>query len=166
MIEALQHHIGDKFPITSPEKKAEFERKVGFIPMFPVPDTSYQTSTFMGGWEFSIPKTSLNKDLAWELLTIMLEPRILAPYLASHSNLPTQISIGEGPYAQDLKNTTPYYDELIGLIKIARTRPSIPEYSQIANNIRQAIDQVYNGTRDPRHALDEAATVSARVLGW
>ena len=165
MIEALQHHIGDKFPITS-EQKAEFERKVGFIPMFPVPDTSYQTSTFMGGWEFSIPKTSLNKDLAWELLTIMLEPRILAPYLASHSNLPTQISIGEGPYAQDLNNTTPYYDELIGLIKIARTRPNIPEYSQIAENIRQAIDQVYNGTRDPRHALDEAATVSARVLGW
>ena len=35
MIEALQHHIGDKFPITSPEQKAEFERKVGFIPMFP-----------------------------------------------------------------------------------------------------------------------------------
>ena len=145
--------------------KSQIVGKRGFIPMFPVPDTSYQTSTFMGGWEFSIPKTSLNKDLAWELLTIMLEPRILAPYLASHSNLPPQISIGEGPYAQDLNNTT-HYDELIDLIKIARTRPSIPEYSQIAENIRQAIDQVYNGTRDPRHALDGAATVSARVLGW
>ena len=51
----------------------------------------------------------------------------------------------------------------IGLIKIARTRPSIPEYSQIAENIRQAIDQVYNGTRDPKHALDGAATISARA---
>jgi multiple sugar transport system substrate-binding protein len=61
---------------------------------------------------------------------------------------------------------TPYYDELIGLIKIARTRPSIPEYSQIADNIRQTIDQVYNGTRDPRHAVDEAVTVYARILGW
>ena len=134
--------------------------------MFPIPDRNYQTTTLMGGWEFSIPKTSLNKDLAWELLTILLEPQILAPYLASHSNLPTQISIGEGPYARDLNNTTPYYDELITMLKIARNRPSIPEYPQIAENIRQAIDQVYNGTRTPRQALDDAAAASAKVLGW
>ena len=152
MIEALQHHISERFPIDSPDKKNQFEHKVGFIPMFPIPDRNYQTTTLMGGWEFSIPKTSLNKDLAWELLTILLEPQILAPYLASHSNLPTQISIGEGPYARDLNNTTPYYDELITMLKIARNRPSIPEYPQIAENIRQAIDQVYNGTRTPRQS--------------
>ena len=35
--EALQHQINEKFSITSPEKRAEFEQKVGFIPMFPVP---------------------------------------------------------------------------------------------------------------------------------
>jgi multiple sugar transport system substrate-binding protein len=165
-IEALQHHIAEKYPITSPEKKAEFEQHVGFIPMFPVPDSTYQTSTFMGGWEFSIPKTSQNKDLAWELLTIMVEPRILAPYLVSHSNLPTQIPIGEGPYAQELNNTTPYYDQLIDLIKIARTRPSISEYPEVAENIRQAIEQVFNGTKDPKQALDQAAAASAKALGW
>lgn len=166
MIEALQHHINEKFPINSPEKKTRFEQLVGFMPMFPVPDRNYQTSTLMGGWEFSIPKTSIHKDLAWELLTILVEPRILAPYLASHSNLPTQIPIGEGQYARDLNTTTPYYDDLISMLKIARSRPSIPEYPQIAENIRQAIEQVYNGTKTPRQALDEAATASAKVLGW
>jgi multiple sugar transport system substrate-binding protein len=33
MIEALQHHI----LLSTPEKRIEFEQKVGFIPMFPVP---------------------------------------------------------------------------------------------------------------------------------
>ena len=166
MIEALQHHIGERFPITSPEKKQEFEQKVGFIPMFPIPDKNYQTSSLMGGWELGIPNTSIHKDLAWEFLTILVEPRILAPYLAAHSNLPTQVSIGEGPYARDLNETTPYYDELISMLKVARNRPSIPEYPQIADNIRQAIEQIYNGTKKPKQALDDAAATSAKVLGW
>jgi multiple sugar transport system substrate-binding protein len=166
MIEALQHHIREKFAITSPEMKHEFEQRVGFIPMFPVPDASYQTSSLMGGWEFGIPKTSMHKDLAWELVTILVEPKILAPYLAAHSNLPTQVPIGEGPYARDLNATTPYYDELITMLKVARNRPSIPEYPQLAENIRQAIEQIYNDTMEPKQALDGAAAKSAKVLGW
>ena len=70
---------------------------IGFIPMFPVPDNKTKSSTLMGGWELSVPNTSKNKDLAWELLAIMVEPKILAPYLAARSNLPTQISLGESP---------------------------------------------------------------------
>jgi len=166
MIEALQHHIREKFPINSTEQKYEFERRVGFIPMFPVPSKTYQSSSLMGGWEFGIPKTSTHKDIAWELLTIMLEPKILAPYLAAHSNLPTQIPIGEGPYARNLNQTTPYYEELIAMLKSARYRPSIPEYPAIAENIRQAIEQIYNGTSNPRQALDDAAYRSAKILGW
>ena len=45
MLEALQHHVRDDYNVTTPEKKMEFEQKVGFMPMFPVPKPSYQTST-------------------------------------------------------------------------------------------------------------------------
>ena len=166
MLEALQNHINEKFPITSPEKRIEFEQKVGFIPMFPVPNPNYQSTTLMGGWELSIPKISMNKDLAWELLTIMVEPKILAPYLATHSNLPTQIPIGEGPYAASLNETTPYYDKLISMLKIAHSRPSIPEYPQISEHIYQALNDVYYGLKEPKQALDDAAAKSAKVLGW
>jgi multiple sugar transport system substrate-binding protein len=166
MIEALQHHIREKFPINSSQMKHQFEERVGFIPMFPIPDASYHTSSLMGGWEFAIPKTSMHTDLSWELITILVEPKILAPYLAAHSNLPTQIPIGEGPYARDLNATTPYYDDLINMLKAARNRPSIPEYPEISENIRQAIEQIYNGTMEPKQALDGAAAKSAKVLGW
>jgi hypothetical protein len=31
----------------------------------------------MGGWELAIPQTGENKDLGWELLAIMVDPKII-----------------------------------------------------------------------------------------
>jgi multiple sugar transport system substrate-binding protein len=162
MIEALQHHI----PISTPEKRIEFEQKVGFIPMFPVPNLDNNSATLMGGWALSIPSTSIHKDLAWELITTILEPKILAPYLAAHVNIPTQISIGEGSFSQSANDTIPYYSQLVGMIEIGNYRPNIPEYPQIAEHIKQALDDVYYGLKEPKQALDDAAAKSAKTLGW
>lgn len=46
------------------------------------------------------------------------------------------------------------------------SRPNIPEYPQIADQIREAIDDVYAGWKAPKEALDEAAEKSAKPLGW
>lgn len=162
MIEALQHHI----PISTPEKRIEFEQKVGFIPMFPVPNLNNNSATLMGGWALSIPSTSIHKDLAWELITTILEPKILAPYLAAHANLPTQIPIGEGNFSQTANNTIPYYSQLIGMIDNGYNRPNIPEYPQIAEHVKQALDDVFYGLKEPRQALDDAGAKSAKTLGW
>jgi multiple sugar transport system substrate-binding protein len=146
--------------------KKDIENKIGMIPMFPVPSNGTHTASIMGGWLLSIPQTSLHKDLAWELITIMLKPKILSPVLAKLGYLPTQISIGEGPYSQPLRNSIPYYDKLIDLIYYGHSRPNIPEYPLIADQVRQAIDEVYNGTKTPKEALNEAAEKSAKSLGW
>ncbi|HEX7142551.1 MAG TPA: extracellular solute-binding protein [Nitrososphaeraceae archaeon] len=142
------------------------EEKIGMLPMFPVPNISNtNTSTLMGGWLLSIPETSENKELAWELITIMLEPDVLIPMLLQHGYLPTQKSIGEGQYSEKLESTIPYYEELISLISLGKGRPNIPEYPIVAEHIRNAIEQVYNGM-DPKQALDEASKQSAKALGW
>jgi multiple sugar transport system substrate-binding protein len=162
MLEALQHHVH----LNTTEQKQDFEKKVGFLPMFPVPNQSNQTASLMGGWQMGIPATSRNKDLAWELITIMLEPKILVPYLAKHGNLPTQVPIGEGPYSPELSRSIPYYEELISMIQIGRIRPSIAMYPEIADHIRQALDEVFFASKEPEQALDEAALKSAKALGW
>jgi multiple sugar transport system substrate-binding protein len=166
MLEALQNHVRDDYNVTTPEKAREFEQKVGMIPMFPIPDPSYQSATLLGGWELGIPQSSKNKDLAWELITTMLEPKIIGPMLQKYGLLPTRISLGEGPSSIALNSSIPYYAELVSMIKIGKTRPNIPEFPQISENIKQAIDQIYNGTREPKQALDEAAARSAKILGW
>ncbi len=144
----------------------DLDKRVGFIPAFPVPKEGDKSATMMGGWLLSIPETSTNKDLAWELLTIMVQPDVLGPVLAKYAYLPTQKPLGEGAYSAQLNSTIPYYKELISMLGIGHTRPNIPEYPQIADNIREAIDEVYLGMKDPKHALDDAAKKSAQVLGW
>jgi len=121
----------------------------------------------MGGWELSITKTSTHKDLAWELITTMLKPDILGPWLSQNGFLPTQIPIGQGHTLNLTESSSfPYYNEMISLIPFGGSRPSIPEYPIIAEHIRQAIDDVYYGIKEPKRALGDAATRSAKVLGW
>jgi multiple sugar transport system substrate-binding protein len=52
------------------------------------------------------------------------------------------------------------------MLSVGHSRPSIAEYPQIADNIRQAIDEAYLGVKEPKQALDDAAKKSAEVLGW
>ena len=163
MIEALQNHVH----LNTTEQKNQFEQKVGFIPGFPVPNEGNESATIMGGWLLSIPAISRNKDLAWELISLILQPKILAPFHQKYGLLPTQIPIGEGsPYSSQLNQTVPYYNQLVSMMDIQGVRPNIPEYPQIAIDVREAINQVYNGTKEPEEALDEAAARSAKALGW
>jgi multiple sugar transport system substrate-binding protein len=142
------------------------EQQVGFIPMFPVPNQTAPTSTMMGGWELAIPSTSQNSELAWALTTIMAEPQILGPFLQEYGYLPTQRTLGEGPSSQPLKESVPYFEEMVSMIPYGRSRPSMPEYPEIAEHIHQAIQQVYNGSATPEDALNAAASRSADSLGW
>ena len=155
--------MSSKFPH---DQWSGLEQKVGFLPMFPVPNGVNQSSTTVGGWELGVPRTSQNKDIAWELLTIMLQPNILSPWLQRYVYLPTQNTIGSGPYATPLKQSIPYYDKMVSMIPIGRARPSIPEYPQIAEHIRQAIYEVEQGVKSPTQAMNDAAFKSAKVLGW
>ncbi len=142
------------------------EQELGFIPMFPVPNQTIQTSTMMGGWEVAIPSTSQNSDLSWELVTIMAQPEILTPFLQEYGYLPTQKVIGDGPFSEPLKQTVPFFEEMVSMIPYGRSRPNIPEYPEIAEHVTQAIQQVYNGSALPEDALNTAAAKSADSLGW
>ena len=142
-------------PFLQRQPKKNFEDRIGFIPTLPVPYKNNQTSTLMGGWALSIPKTSIHKDLAWKLIELILTPKLLNSFLLQGGYLPTQISMG----TSDLINSTiissyPYYRQLVSMIPFAGTRPSIPEYPQIADSIRQAIYEVQFENKDPKQALE------------
>jgi multiple sugar transport system substrate-binding protein len=141
---------------------------IGFIPIFPVADNNTNTSTLMGGWEISIPVTSSHKDTAWEVIELMLDPEILSPWLAKQGFLPTQTTLGQdtNSYADHLRKSIPFYDDMISMIPTGKGRPNLPEYQAIAEHVRQALDDVFYGIREPKQALDDAAAKSAKVLGW
>jgi multiple sugar transport system substrate-binding protein len=155
--------LPEAFP---PNQLSNLTKRVGFIPMYPVPKEGVDTSTLLGGWELSIAQSSKNKDLTWELITLMLKPDIIAPMLAKTGYLPTQISIGQGPFSDILNQTIPYYDKMIALIELGRARPNTPEFPQIDDHVTEALKQVCHGVKEPKQALDEAAAKSAKALGW
>ena len=148
------------------ESYPTLEQEVGFIPMFPVPNQTTQTTTMMGGWELAIPSTSQNSDLSWELITILAQPEILGPFLREMGFLPTERTLGEGQFSEQSRESIPYFDEMVSLIPDGRSRPNIPEYPDIAEHMHQAIQQVYNGSASPKDALDMASAKSANSLGW
>jgi multiple sugar transport system substrate-binding protein len=141
-------------------------QRVGFIPAYPVPKQGVQTTTVMGGWELGIPQTSKNKDLAWELITLMLEPDMLAPMLEKTGYLPTQTSIGQGLFSHTLRQSIPYYDKMLSMVQLGRGRPNIPEFAQIDDYVTEAGKQVCTNFKAPKQALDDAAAKSAKLMGW
>ena len=177
-----KHFFGDEFthrkfavmiegswmPNTWANLTSQQINNIGFIPMFPVPDNKTKSSTLMGGWELGIPVTSPHKNIAWEIIELMLTPEILSPWLAKQGFLPTQITLGQdtNSYADQLRKSIPFYDNMTSMIPTGRGRPSIPEYQFIAEDVRQALDQVFYGIKEPKQALDAAAAKSAKVLGW
>ena len=144
---------------------SNFTQMVGFIPIYPVPKEGIQTTTVMGGWELSIPQRSNNKDLAWELITLIVQPDVLAPMLEKTGYLPTQKSIGQG-LSHILNKTVPYYDKMIYMVQLGRGRPNIPEFAQIDDFVTEAGKQVCHGIKQPKQALDDAAAKSAKLFGW
>jgi multiple sugar transport system substrate-binding protein len=76
--------------------------------------------------------------------------------------------MGQGPGAstEQLRKSIPFFDEMVSMIPRGQARPSIAEYAAIAQHIRQAINEVAYGSKDPNQALQDAAAKSAKSLGW
>ena len=90
----------------------------------------------------------------------------MRPFLQEYGYLPTQRTLGEGPSSEPLKESIPYFEEMVSKIPYGRFRPNIPEYPEIAEHIHQAMQQVYNRSAPPQDALNMAALKSADSLEW
>jgi maltose-binding protein MalE len=55
---------------------------------------------------------------------------------------------------------------MVSMIPLGGSRPAIPAYPVVADDIQEALNKVYYHNIDPKQALDEAAELSAKKLGW
>ena len=115
---------------------------------------------------YSDPKTSAHKELAWKLIELMLALKSLHSFLLQGGFLPTQISMDKNDLLNSTASSYPYYRQLVSMIPFGGIQPSIPEYPQIVDNIRQAIYGVQFENKDPKQALADSALKSAKILGW
>jgi hypothetical protein len=71
-----------------------------------------------------------------------------------------------GPYVEQLGNFIPFFDQMISMIHYEQCSPSIAECPAIAQYIRQAGEEVSCHSKYPTRAVQEAAAMSAKALGW
>ncbi|MGI6725530.1 MAG: extracellular solute-binding protein [Christensenellales bacterium] len=103
---------------------------------------------FLGDWNMAIPKTSANKEAAWEFIKWMITDERVADYVLETGNLPNSKKAIENlaaegyPFAeafsQNFENFPPffwanssvYYDNLFGSVETIFSNYVIPLYEQ------------------------------------
>ena len=88
------------------------------------------------------------------------------PWLEQYGFLPTQKTLGSGPQSAQFNQTIPFNNKMITMFPMAHSRPSLAEYPQIAENVREQLRTLIMASSEPKQASDDAAAKSAKVLGW
>jgi len=116
-------------------------------------------ASVLGGWALVIPSASKNKESAWEL----------AKYLTSFETWMTWIEAKGGPmptrkdvcYASPVLQD-PKWQVIFETFPFAVSRPPIPQYPQISEQIQIMIQNVLLGKATPEEAIKTAeANVNA-----
>ena len=61
------------------------------------------------------------------------------PWLEQYGFLPTQKTLGSGPQSAQFNQTIPFNNKMITMLPMAHSRPSLAEYPQIAENVREQL---------------------------
>jgi len=117
-----------------------------------------RTPTF-GGWGLMIPKDAKNKEAAWEFIVWATTPEMEVKL--AYSQPGSRYSSLKNP---DLAAKYVEYEGMLTSLPIAKGRPRIAAYSELADALEIAISEAMTGTKDSKTALDNANTRFAEIL--
>jgi multiple sugar transport system substrate-binding protein len=123
--------------------------KVGFVPM--VHGAAGSSAATLGGWGFAVSKFSRNIDAAWEFVKFATLPEQLKQLYLQAGRIPARKSLVPGEFA--------------AIVRAARPRPRIPEYSEISDILQRWLSAALDGAVPPEEALKHAASETRAVLG-
>jgi ABC-type glycerol-3-phosphate transport system substrate-binding protein len=94
---------------------------------------------------------SEHKDLAWELMTFLMEPHNLAAYNSTLFFVPPRRSAVE---VAAFMQQNPQLQQFVSLMdRYGRSLPAIPEWFEIRTGLQSAISAAIYGTKTPEQAL-------------
>ena len=155
-----------RFPGTT---AAERQKKVAVLP-YPVSEPGKVPVTLSGGWIMTIPAIIKNKApdryaKAVEVTEAFLRADVMAEYASALARIPVRAALMEEPYRSKLAENIEFFDFYSKMASIAKVRPAIPQWSQVADAIFEAMQKAIFQDVDPQTALDEAAEKVEVILG-
>ena len=118
------------------------------------------TITLAGGWAYSIPENSDQKDLTWEFIQQMMQPDIYLKYILQAGNICTRTDTAE----EEEYKSQPLFETATEFLETAEFRPQNDQYSTVSTSIQQMVESVVSGT-SPEDAMNQYATSVARAVG-
>ncbi len=155
-----------RFPGTTAEERM---KKVAVLP-YPVSEPGKVPVTLSGGWIMTIPAILKDKApdryaKAVEVMEAFLRADVMAEYASALARIPVRAALMEEPYRSKLAQNIEFFDFYSKMASIAKVRPAIPQWSQVADAIFEAMQKAIFQGVDPQTALDEAAAKVKTILG-
>jgi multiple sugar transport system substrate-binding protein len=164
--------ISDKAAPATPTTEPDF--KSGKVPMFisgpwmmsavekvggagfkdkynvaPIPAGSAGSSSFVGGSNLAVFKSTQNRDAAWKLVQWLAQPDVQAKWYSMSTDLPSVKSAWQDPKLTADKKLAVFGKQL----ETAKAPPSFSSWEQVVANLDTELEKVTKTGADPAAAL-------------
>ncbi|SNS66562.1 carbohydrate ABC transporter substrate-binding protein, CUT1 family [Anaerovirgula multivorans] len=110
-----------------------------------------EEATSLGGENWAITSTSLNKEAAWDFIKFAQEPQNLKPLLLRTGRLPARKDLIHEAEWQSDKNMKVFVDSL----EISRSHNYGVNYPEITLYLQDMLQQTLSGYKSPEEAVEE-----------
>lgn len=135
------------------ESKVIGKMEYGAIPIGEKPAAHY------GAWSYFIPTKAANPEAAWVFLQWFNTPEV-QKNIALDGGFPNLYSVYQDPELNQL----PYWEASMAAYEISTSRPRIPEWNEMNEELMLEISKVMSDQSTPKDALDACAKKYEEIL--
>lgn len=138
----------------------EYSKVLGFAPMPTQNGDGTGIITMAGGWAWSIPSKSRNKDITMEFIKHLMEPSNYVDAIVSMGSIGTRTDIVD----HEKYSAMPFIQTATEYLSVASFRPKNSKYSAVSIHIQNMVESVVSGT-SPADAMATYGVEVARTVG-
>ncbi|GGL39057.1 sugar ABC transporter substrate-binding protein [Phycicoccus endophyticus] len=115
-----------------------------------IPEGSAGSSSFVGGSDFVVFKSSKERDTAWKFVQFLAEPETQVKWYEMSTDLPSVQSAWDDPALAGDDKLKVFGEQL----ETAKAPPSYPTWEQVVANFDTEMEKVTKTGADPKKALE------------
>lgn len=138
----------------------EYSKVLGFAPMPTQNGDGTGIITMAGGWAWSIPSKSSNKEITMEFIKHLMDPSNYVDAIVSMGSIGTRTDIVD----HEKYSAMPFIQTATEYLSVASFRPKDSKYSAVSTHIQNMVESVVSGT-SPADAMATYGVEVARTVG-